>query len=157
MMVESRREDEIIAYTFDKHLNGGEDNWPLLLPMVKSAVRAMDAVQEFLPVKTGLDIEDFVVTGGSKRGWTTWLTAAYDDFLENPADHRVKAIVPMVIDVLNIDEQMVHHKAAYEGVTEHMYGDYAEAMKPYVEYDIPDKLCMHTPRGPGVARNRRSV
>ncbi|MCA9095112.1 MAG: LEPR-XLL domain-containing protein, partial [Planctomycetaceae bacterium] len=38
----SRSEDEIIAYTYDKFLDGGDSNWPLLLPMVKSAVRAMD-------------------------------------------------------------------------------------------------------------------
>ena len=42
-----RREDALIAYTFDQYLDIGEPDWPLLLPMVKSAARAMDAVQEF--------------------------------------------------------------------------------------------------------------
>ena len=42
----ARQEDAIIAYSFDKYLDGGDDQWPVLLPMVKSAVRAMDTAQE---------------------------------------------------------------------------------------------------------------
>lgn len=38
------------------------------------------------------DLKNFVVGGASKRGWTTWTTAAVDD--------RVVAIVPVVIDLL---------------------------------------------------------
>ena len=70
--------------------------------MVKSAVRAMDTVQAFIPtVPPATRSTDFVVTGYSKRGWTTWLTAAVDD--------RVKAIIPGVFDNLNQGPQMVHH------------------------------------------------
>ena len=43
-----RSEDEIIAYTFDKFLDGGDPNWPVLLPMTKSAVRAMDTVTDYV-------------------------------------------------------------------------------------------------------------
>jgi len=42
-----RSEDAIIAYTWDKFLRGGDDNWPLRLPMTKSAVRAMDTITKF--------------------------------------------------------------------------------------------------------------
>jgi PhoPQ-activated pathogenicity-related protein len=116
-----RSEDAIIAYTFDKFLKTQDPTWPLLLPMVKSAVRAMDTAQDFLTKTTGgkVQIKDFVVTGGSKRGWTTWLTAA--------VDKRVRAIAPIVIDVLNMGPQMQHHFAAY-GFYSKAIGDY-EQMK----------------------------
>ncbi len=126
-----RSEDAIIAYTFDKFVKTGDATWPLLLPMVKSAVRAMDTVQDCVPKVTDgkLKISQFVVSGGSKRGWTTWLTAA--------VDKRVRAIAPAVIDVLNMDEQMRHHFAAY--------GFYSTAIGDYQDLDIFSRL--DTPEG----------
>ena len=125
-----RSEDGIIAYTFSKCVATGDKSWPLLLPMVKSAVRAMDTVQKHLKsLDTGaLDIKQFVVSGGSKRGWTTWLTAA--------VDKRVVAIAPAVIDVLNMDEQMKHHFAAY-GFYSQAIADYGE-MKVFEQLDTPE-------------------
>ncbi len=126
-----RSEDAIIAYTYVKCLTTGDTTWPLLLPMVKSAVRAMDTVQKQLSsLDAGaLAIKKFVVSGGSKRGWTTWLTAA--------VDKRVVAIAPAVIDVLNMDEQMKHHFAAY--------GFYSQAIGDYQALNVFDKLS--TPEG----------
>jgi PhoPQ-activated pathogenicity-related protein len=126
-----RDEDEIIAYTFDKYLTTEDANWPLLLPMAKSAVRAMDTIQAYLAEPRGgsIEINHFAVTGASKRGWTTWLTAAVDP--------RVTAIIPMVIDVLNIGEQMTHHFAAY--------GYYSDAIHDYVDLDVISR--MYTPQG----------
>ncbi len=114
-----RHEDAIIAYTFDKFLKTEDPTWPLLLPMVKSAVRAMDTVQSHVAKATDgkLEINHFVVAGGSKRGWTTWLTAA--------VDKRVRAIAPIVIDVLNMGKQMQHHFAAY-GFYSSAIGDYED-------------------------------
>lgn len=126
-----RFEDAIIAYTFDKYLTTGDETWPLLLPMVKSAVRAMDTIQSHLSSVTDgkVKINKFVVSGASKRGWTTWLTAA--------VDKRVIAIMPVVIDALNMDEQMKHHYAAY--------GFYAPAIYDYDEMKIFERL--DTPEG----------
>jgi PhoPQ-activated pathogenicity-related protein len=53
------------------------------------------------------DIERFLVTGGSKRGWTTWLSAV--------ADERVEYIAPLIIDMLNAGPQMQHQLAVYGG------------------------------------------
>src|SRR5205807_2164585 len=114
---EERSEDSLIAYTWDKFLRTQDPKWPARLPMTKAAVRAMDAVTSFCgsPEGGAVKIDGFVVAGGSKRGWTTWTTAA--------VDKRVVAIVPIVIDLLNIEPSMMHHYAAY-GFWAPSIGDY---------------------------------
>jgi PhoPQ-activated pathogenicity-related protein len=117
-----RVEDDLIAYTWDQYLKTGDDTWPARLPMTKSAVRAMDAVQEFLASDQGghYKVNKFVVSGGSKRGWTSWCTAAVDP--------RVTAVVPFVIDILNVQPSMRHHAEAY--------GFYSEAVGDYMKHNI---------------------
>src|SRR5262249_5641170 len=75
-----RSEDDLIAYCQIKYMDTGDATWLPRLPMVKSAVRAMDAVTEFLASERGgkTVVKKFVVAGGSKRGWTTWLPASVD-------------------------------------------------------------------------------
>ncbi len=117
-----RVEDDMIAYTWDKYLRTGDERWPARLPMTKAVVRAMDTVTDFLgkPEQGSIAVTRFVVSGASKRGWTTWTTAAVDP--------RVVAIVPIVIDVLNVEPSFVHHWKAY--------GFYAPAVKEYEEMGI---------------------
>jgi PhoPQ-activated pathogenicity-related protein len=116
----NRTEDRIIAYTFDQYLRTGESDWPLLLPMVKSAVRAMDATQEATATEWTLPLETFTVFGGSKRGWTTWLTGA--------VDQRVTALVPAAIDVLNFASHFPHQTA--------VWGSPSEEIRPYTELNL---------------------
>lgn len=120
-----RKEDDLIAYTWNKVIETGDPTWSARLPMVKSAVRAMDTTQALLASDEGgkLAIDKFVVAGGSKRGWTTWLTAA--------VDKRVTAIIPAVIDVLNVRKSMTHHFEAY--------GFWAPAVGDYVRHKIMEK------------------
>jgi PhoPQ-activated pathogenicity-related protein len=117
-----RTEDQIIAYTWVKYLKTGDETWPLHIPMTKAAVRAMDTITSFSATPQGgkVQVEKFVVAGGSKRGWTTWTTAA--------ADKRVVAIAPMVIDMLNSVKSFEHHFQAY--------GFYSEAVKDYQDMGL---------------------
>jgi len=123
-----RAEDALIAYTFQKFMETGDQTWPLLLPMTKSATAAMDAVQEYSK-STSTPITKFIVGGASKRGWTTWLVAA--------EDKRVIGIVPMVYDNLNLPKQLPHQKE--------MLGDYSSQIGDYTKLDLPHQLT--TPRG----------
>src|SRR6185295_7859277 len=116
-LYDGRKEDALIAYTFDQYLKTGDETWPLLFPMAKSAVRAMDTVQAYAEKEHGQKIERFVVAGASKRGWTTWLSAAVDG--------RVKAIAPMVIDMLNMGVQLKW--------TAKVYGKQSEKIHDYTE------------------------
>ncbi len=119
-----RTEDALIAYTFDQYLQTGERDWPLLLPMVKSTVRAMDAMQSIVKERWGAPIDSFTVSGASKRGWTAWLTAA--------VDKRVMAVAPMVIDVLNMRAQMDHQRETW--------GEVSEEIRDYAALDLPTRL-----------------
>lgn len=114
-LYDGKREDALIAHTFRRFMETGDPSWPLLLPMTKAAVRGMDAAEEICASKWKLEIQQFTVTGASKRGWTTWLTAA--------VDNRVQALAPMVIDMLNLEKQLPHQKAVW-GKPSAQIGDY---------------------------------
>lgn len=122
--VSQRSEDAILAYTFDKYLtpSNQDQEWPAHLPMTKAVVRAMDTVQRGLSQRS-IVIKDFVLYGGSKRGWTAWLAAA--------VDKRVKALIPASIDLLNLAAQNRHHCD--------VYGFFTDALKDYVAFDIPNR------------------
>ena len=122
-----RSEDDLIAYSRVRQMKSGDDTWLVRLAMVKSGVRALDAMQEFLASDAGgeLKVDQFVVSGGSKRGWTTWLVGA--------VDKRVIAIMPTVIDALNSEAITRHHFEAY--------GFFSTALNDYVNHKLfPDKV-----------------
>jgi PhoPQ-activated pathogenicity-related protein len=118
-------EDALISYTLNEFRKDKDYTWPLLFPMVKSARKAMDAVQAFAGEKTDARIQRFVVTGASKRGWTTWLTGASQDA-------RVVAIAPMVIDMLNMPATLEYQKE--------LYGAYSAEIQDYVNLEIPQAI-----------------
>lgn len=73
-----------------------------------------------------------MVSGASKRGWTTWLTGA--------SDKRVVAIAPMVIDILNMPVSLEYQIKSW--------GDYSVQIEDYVKLGIPQSA--NTPGGSAI-------
>jgi hypothetical protein len=93
----------------------------------------MDAMTEFVATnkpELGATLTHFVVSGASKRGWTTWLTGIVDPNRYIPwfitrqilivvlcFDLRVVAIVPIVLDIINFVTTEHHQYRSYGGWT----------------------------------------
>ncbi len=119
----NKYEDEIISYSWDKYLNSGDTHWPVNLPMTKSVHYAMDAIEEFTSeLGAEFSVNDFVVSGASKRGWTTWLTACAD------TESRVRGIIPIVFDALNLIRSFRNHYGSY--------GEWSPAVEDYEDIGI---------------------
>lgn len=106
-----KTEDALVVYTWQKYLETGDPTWPLHFPMAKAVVKAMDALQAYSTYAKIPEIKEFLITGASKRGWTTWLVGA-------SRDKRVKGIAPMVIDTLNVGVQIPHQIESYGKASE---------------------------------------
>lgn len=147
--MDERVEDEIISYGWRKFLEGRatDDNakWLSRLPMTAAAQRAMDTITDFMDTEQSVKVDSFVVSGASKRGWTTWTTGIFDD--------RVIAIAPVVIDLLNLDLSFSHHWRAYgewspaiedyenEGIMEWQYSEEYDRLLELVDpYSYLDSL-----------------
>ena len=144
-----RSEDDLLAEGWVKFMDTGDPLWIPRLPMVKSAVRAMDTVTALLASEQGgkIDVKKFVVAGGSKRGWMTWLTGA--------VDRRVVAIVPIVIDVLNVQACSINHFCAY-GFWAPAIGDYTRH-KIFERSSTPEYAKLMRIEDPYFYRNRLTM
>eukprot|EP01101_Sappina_pedata_P003654 TRINITY_DN1478_c0_g1_i1.p1 TRINITY_DN1478_c0_g1~~TRINITY_DN1478_c0_g1_i1.p1 ORF type:complete len:481 (+),score=186.58 TRINITY_DN1478_c0_g1_i1:121-1563(+) len=122
----TRTEDGIVAWTWEAFLQDtSRVYFPLELPMTKAAVRALDTIQDLPNRIDGFQqINRFAVAGASKRGWTTWLTGAVDT--------RVIAMVPIVIDILNMTANLNHMWEAY--------GFWTFALQDYVNAGVTHYL-----------------
>jgi PhoPQ-activated pathogenicity-related protein len=125
-----KTEDALVVYTWQKYLETGDESWPLHFPMAKAVLKAMDAVQAFCKEANLPPIKGFLITGASKRGWTTWLAGA-------SRDPRIKAIAPMVIDTLNVAAQIPHQLQAF--------GKASEQIEDYTQTGMLDAI--NTPQG----------
>jgi PhoPQ-activated pathogenicity-related protein len=115
--------------------------------MTAAAQRAMDTVSDFTANRELARVDSFVVGGASKRGWTTWTTAIFDD--------RVVAITPAVIDLLNISPSFMHHWRAYgewspaiedyenENIMNWQFTEEYESMIQWIDpFNYPDRLTL---------------
>ncbi len=96
-------ETELMAYSVSKALETGDMTWHLAYPMAFAYARAMTLESLFVPSHP----DRFVLSGGSKRGFTTWIVAAYDD--------RVVAIAPRSFNGANLTALLESHYQVYGG------------------------------------------
>ncbi|AVR29121.1 PhoPQ-activated pathogenicity-related family protein [Burkholderia thailandensis] len=95
---------------------------PLHVPMAASVWRAMSLAEREL---TTLGIHRFVVSGISKRAWTTWLALI--------GDKRIDAIAPFAIDLLST-------RAALDNMYRSYGGNWPLAFYPYYAEGIDRTL-----------------
>ncbi|PHM75152.1 PhoPQ-activated pathogenicity-related family protein [Xenorhabdus kozodoii] len=122
------KEDYSVARSWALFMDAPEQRElvPLHIPMATSVSQAMRVAKQEL---TKWDVNKFIVTGASKRGWTTWLTAI--------SDPDVEAIIPFVIDLLGTTSGLEHMYRSYGG-------NWPVAFYPYYQQGI-DRL-IKTPR-----------
>ena len=134
-----RTEDAIIAFTWWKYITMGKTKaqrnaeWILELPMTKAGVKAIDVMQSVIPTllgdATNIKINKVSVAGASKRGWTSWLVGAVEAIRPN---NRVAAIIPMVLDAVNV-YQFLHRQYTH-------YGKWTFALKDYIHCNITELI-----------------
>ena len=102
-----REEDALQARAFDLALSTKDFTWTLMAPMTKAVISSMDVMQEFLQQRYlgRRVVNDFVLTGHSKRGHIAWLAAALDN--------RIIGVAPVSYDLLNLSEQVLLQEASW--------------------------------------------
>ena len=104
-LFDDRQEEELLNYTFERFLATKDATWPLLLPMAKATIRAMDVLQAASQRHHLPSLKTFVVAGHSKRAHTAWLTAAFDS--------RVAGLIAQGFNTLHSAAQIPHYFATY--------------------------------------------
>lgn len=97
-------EDDSVAYSWKLFLSEPQKyrNASLHIPMAASVSQALRLAKKEL---TTQNINKFIVTGASKRGWAAWLTAL--------SDPDVSAVVPLAMDLLNTRTSLEHIYHSY--------------------------------------------
>lgn len=128
-----RSEDAAIAWTWwafthPDRIGATDSNpeWILEFPMTKAGVKALDMLEQTIHLHTGgVVVKGFYVSGASKRGWTTWLVGA-------TGGSRVRGIMPIVLDALNVVE-FAHRQFQF-------YGAWTFALEDYYRMNFTQDL-----------------
>ena len=122
---QGRKEDSLIAYTWDKYLRTGDVKWPARLPMTKSR-RAGDG-HDHLVLRQRRRRQ-------ARRSTSSW--SAADRSAAGPPGPRPRSTrawwrsFPSSIDMLNVEPSFIHHWEAY--------GFWAPAVGDYVAMNLMD-------------------
>ena len=102
-----REEDALQARAFDLALSTEDFTWTIMAPMTKAVISSMDVMQDFLQQRYlgRRVVNDFVLTGHSKRGHIAWLAAALDN--------RIIGVAPVSYDLLNLSEQVLLQEVSW--------------------------------------------
>ena len=133
---------DMIAYSFAQSMDTGDTFWPAVFPMAKSVVKAMTAVQEFLngdvegpysPPEIPIVITDFVLAGADIQAWAVWLAGAHDE--------RVRGLMPMAFDLIDISEQIGYQAGPFDDPGT-PWLEFSEAWAPYTaaQFDAFDRI-----------------
>lgn len=96
------------------------------LPMAKAAMACMRAASDWAAGSeaVGAPIGEWVVSGASKRGWTSWLVGAAGPCTACP---HIAAVAPLVPIVPSLSAEMHYQYKSYGGAFTFVYRDYVEA------------------------------
>lgn len=117
-------EDGLIARSFKQYFATGDPTWIANFAMVKSVILAMDQLEALYEQRTGKKLRGFILSGKSKRGWTAWLTAA--------TDARVKGVIPIAIDILEMKKMLLDQRARY--------GSWSPSLESYLKLGLLDRI-----------------
>lgn len=101
---QAKAEDDSVAHSWSIFMQDPQatPTIPLHVPMAATVSQVMNLAERELDE---WQVKKFIVSGISKRGWTTWLAAI--------ADPRVDAIAPFAIDLLGIRPALKHMYRSY--------------------------------------------
>lgn len=123
-LFDNKKEDDLLSFTLSEYVKTSDPEWPILSPMVRSVTRAIDLIESRLRTCSPNERLKVILGGASKRGWTTWLAG--------PRDERIKAIAPMVFEMINIRAQTQ--------LAQRAYGAQSEQIKEYTALGLTDNF-----------------
>ncbi len=118
------REDALISYSFRKFIETDDPQWIIFHPMIKGVRNAMDYLEGYFSHHFDIKLKGFILSGVSKRGWTTYLVGA--------KDKRVKGIIPLSFDNVNFLKTIPHQLE--------QWGTYSYDLSDYQRNGILDMM-----------------
>ena len=117
------------AWSWNEYFTDQNATWVAEMPMTKAAVNCLRAVEEY--TKGGR--KQWLVSGASKRGWTTWdVGIALQGLDEKDRPITLAGLAPLVPIIPDLVEEVHWQRRAYGGLT--------FAFHDYMAVNISNKL-----------------